>query len=296
MAHKKKRGIKFVVCFWLVLIFLNGISSDSTAKCPIRMGSIYSSDNFLVIARKGSKFPENTIPAFQKALDGANSLIADLSLTRDRKVVLWHGEDKDTHINISTFQDLMEWATTQVKLKVLLLKLRVPANESHLAPVLLEEIRKTMGAIHPAPRFQLILLTPHKEVLNRVRNKFDEFLFSYDQELEPVEITNYHRFTTVPTAMDFKNSFASIGFLAPPSIHEPFTQDPWLVYKYILTLDFRIRDNYKKNTSNYIKIISWSLNDEKKIRCLINLGVDGIVTDNPKMLRRIALDMGKNID
>ncbi|MDE0848260.1 MAG: hypothetical protein OSA44_05570, partial [Nitrospinaceae bacterium] len=229
MAHKKKRGIKFVVCFWLVLIFLNGISSDSTAKCPIRMGSIYSSDNFLVIARKGSKFPENTIPAFQKALDGANSLIADLSLTRDRKVVLWYGEDKDTHINISTFQDLMEWATTQVKLKVLLLKLRVPANESHLAPVLLEEIRKTMGAIHPAPRFQLILLTPHKEVLNRVRNKFDEFLFSYDQELEPVEITNYHRFTTVPTAMDFKNSFASIGFIAPPSIHEPFTQDPWLV-------------------------------------------------------------------
>ncbi len=153
-----------------------------------------------------------------------------------------------------------------------------------------------MGAIHPAPRFQLILLTPHKEVLNRVRNKFDEFLFSYDQELEPVEITNYHRFTTVPTAMDFKNSFASIGFLAPPSIHEPFTQDPWLVYKYILTLDFRIRDNYKKNTSNYIKIISWTFNDEKKIRCLINLGVDGIVTDNPKMLRRIALDMGKNID
>jgi hypothetical protein len=96
--------------------------------------------------------------------------------------------------------------------------------------------------------------------------------------------------------MDFKNSFASIGFLAPPSIHEPFTQDPWLVYKYILTLDFRIRDNYKKNTSNYIKIISWTFNDEKKIRCLINLGVDGIVTDNPKMLRRIALDMGKNID
>ena len=43
----------------------------------------------------------------------------------------------------------------------------------------------------------------------------------------------------------------------------------------------------------YINIISWTFNDEKKIKCLINLGVDGIVTDKPKMLREIALSMGK---
>ena len=32
------------------------------------------------------------------------------------------------------------------------------------------------------------------------------------------------------------------------------------------------------------------------MRCLINLGVDGIVTDKPKALRKIALDMGKILD
>lgn len=284
-------------------------------------------------------------------MDGANSLEADLSLTLDKKVVLWHDwdpnssvalirqekgepiekfkpsgpslmesrwrkkvseltlaeftdhygyEDKITHakadVKIPTLQEFIEWATRQDKLKLVLLKLKVPADESRLAPFMLEEIRRIIGDIVPAPGFQLILLTPHNEVLNLVRNQFDEFLFSYDREIPPVGVINYSGFTTVPTAMDLKNSYASIGFPLHVSNPAPPTPDPWLVYKFILTLDFRIRDMYKKSTSNYIKIISWTFNDAKKMRCLINLGVDGIVTDKPKLLRRIASDMGKILD
>ena len=308
-----------------------------------------------MIARRGSvtKFPENTIPAFQEALDvdGANSLEVDLSMTRDGKVVLWHDwdpnspmalirqekgeavekfrpsgpssgeprwrkkvneltleefrnhygyEDKITQtkakVEIPTLQDLMDWAASQDKLKLVLLKLKIPADESRLAPVMLEEIRRIIGGMDPAPRFQWILLTPHKKVLHRVRNQFDEILFSYDREIPAVGVVNYHDFTTVPSAMDLKNSFASIGFPLAETIPDNPTPDPWMVYKFVLTLDFRIRDNYKKSTSNYIKIISWTFNDEKKMRCLINLGVDGIVTDKPKALRKIALDMGKILD
>ena len=68
------------------------------------------------------------------------------------------------------------------------------------------------------------------------------------------------------------------------------------IYQFVLTRDFSLRDDYKKISSNYIKIISWTFNDEKKMRCLIHLGVDGIVTDKPKLLRRIALDLGKILD
>ena len=350
-----KKKTKFVLCFWIVCILLNYTSRHGIAKCPTRMGFLFPQDYFSVIARRGSttKFPENTIPAFDEALhiDGANSLVIDLSLTKDRKVVLWHdwnlngpmalirqekgeqvgkfkpygpaGEklnwrkkisaltfhefieqygyrDKKTNIKASvkipTLDDFMEWVKRQDKLKLLLLKLRVPADESHLAPVILEKVKRTIGSIHPNTRFQFFILTPHTEILKLVSNKFDEFLFSFDRKLPSTEIINYHRFTTVPIAMRFKNSLASIGFpfYASPAGYP--NMDPWLSYKYILTLDFKIRDNYKKSTSNYIKIIGWTFNDEKKIRCLINLGVDGIVTDKPKILRRIALDMGKVLD
>jgi glycerophosphoryl diester phosphodiesterase len=350
--NTKKNGIsKIFLGFWIVLVFLHCSSLNSMAKCPTRMGSVFAPDQFLVIARGGSvtKFPENTLPAFQEALDvdGANSLKVDLSLTKDGKIVLWHdwnpnspsalirqekdelvGKfkpfspsnsswrknvnqltlvelrehygylDKITHTKsdakIPTFQGLMEWATKQDKLKLVLLKLKIPADERHLTPTLLEEIRRTIGSMNST--LQFIILTPHKEILSLVKSQFDEFLFSYDREIPPAGVINYHRFTTVPTAMDYKNSFASLGFPAHTHLVDPSGPDPWLIYKYILTLDFKIRDNYKKSSSRYVKIISWTFNDEKKMRCLINLGVDGIVTDKPELLRRIALDMGKVLD
>ena len=332
-----------------VLIFSNALPLVSLAKCPTRMGSVFRAESFLVIANRGAsaKFPENTIPAFQEALNmnGANSLAIDLSLTEDKKLILWHDWDPNnatalirqksgelvakfkpfgppeddeqwrkkiseltlaefrtnygyvdrasnirTQISIPTFQDLMLWATQQENLKAVLFKLKVPENESHLAPVMLGQIRKVMASIHPPPNFQLVYLTPHKNILNLVRKNFDELLFSYDREIPPAGIINFHQFTTIPNAIEYKNRFASIGL---PIHHIDSKLDPWVAYRYILTLDFRLRDSYIKRTSKNIKIISWTFNDEKKMCCLINLGVDGIVTDKPKVLRRLALEMGK---
>lgn len=48
---------------------------------------------FLVIAHRGSpcKEIENTIPSFKRALDdGANALEMDVSITKDKKAVIWH--------------------------------------------------------------------------------------------------------------------------------------------------------------------------------------------------------------
>ncbi|MBT5551401.1 MAG: hypothetical protein HOJ79_13095 [Nitrospina sp.] len=358
MAPDMKRRASFFLCICTIIVLLYSITGYAVAKCPTRMGSIFIPEKFSVIARGGSAstFPENTLPAFNEALniDGANSLQADLSLTRDGKVVLWSDWDPNSRIamirqekgepaqkfkpfapslkdsrwrkkvselslshffahygyvdkisllksaeKIPTFQNFMEWATQQSQLKLVLFKLKIPAEEQHLASVMLNEIKRVLGNIHPYPHFQFVLLTPHEEILNLIRNQFKKFSFSFDREIFPTEITNYHSFTTVPIAMNFKNSFASIGLpihVGTPPQPAPPSPDPWLIYKYILTMDFRLRDNYKKSTSNYIKIISWAFNDEKKMRCLINLGVDGIITDRPKILRRIALDMGKTVD
>ena len=94
-----RKGIKLFLYFLAALILLNGLSCNANAKCPTRMGSDFIPEHFLVIAHRGStlKFPENTLPAFDAALnvDGANALEVDLSLTQDKKVVLWHDWDPD---------------------------------------------------------------------------------------------------------------------------------------------------------------------------------------------------------
>jgi glycerophosphoryl diester phosphodiesterase len=294
MANEKKRRFYF----WLVPILLCCTSVQSLAKCPTRMGSIFPSDHFSVISYKGSahKYPPNTLPAFQDALtvEGANALATDLSMTREGEIILWQDWNPHISFEILTFKEFMEWAVVQDKLKLVVLNLKVPADESPMASIMIEKIRGVMVGMDPL--FQILLTTPHKEVLRKVRNEFNEFQFAFDREIPPEGVINYHRFTAVPTAMDFKNSFASIGLPVHSLLPDASTPDPWMIYKFILTLDFKIRDNYKRSTFKYIKIISWTFNDEKKMRCLINLGVDGIVTDKPKLLRQIALDMGKILD
>ena len=164
-------------------------------------------------------------------------------------------------------------------------------------------------APHPAP--QLVELgkpelvgTVHN---NRVGRRNIQSAFNNGRAQEQIDFPVYEflhdifqlflgQLSVGDTHANFRNDFAGIGLPVREQIPSGTAPDPWLVYLHVLTLDFRIRDNYKKSTSNYIKIISRIFNDEKKIRCLINLGVNGIVTDKPERLRQIALDMGKKVD
>jgi glycerophosphoryl diester phosphodiesterase len=84
---------KPMVCFWFSLIYFIFFAGEGFAKCPVRMGSEFPPENFLVVAHRGaaSQFPENTLRAFQQALDdGANALQVDISFTQDKQIILWH--------------------------------------------------------------------------------------------------------------------------------------------------------------------------------------------------------------
>jgi glycerophosphoryl diester phosphodiesterase len=354
MISERKKSNKSFICFWFVLVSSIGIIGEVFAKCPVRMGSEFPPKDFLVLAHRGAadQFPDNTIPAFQQALNdkGANALQVDLSFTKDQEVIFWHDWDPNDAIalirqegrepivkfkpfapskdsrwrkkvsdlslielrnhygfvdietnvksdtTIPTLKEFMEWANRQDNLKLVLFKLRIPAAESRLAFIMLEGIQKTVEQMNHEPKFQMVFSTPHKEILHLVKKDYSHFSFSYDREIPAKGVVNYDRFTTIPTARDLKNQFASIGLPINEIPSKSIKPDPWVVYRFILTRDFKLRDNNKKRGSDYIKILSWNFNDEKKMECLIRLGVDGIVTDKPKLLRRIALKLGKDLD
>jgi hypothetical protein len=101
-----------------------------------------------------------------------------------------------------------------------------------------EEIRRTVRKLSLSPRFQFVISVSNKESLRLLRSPDDIFLFSFDRKLPPSGIVNYHRFTTVPVAMNFKNKFSGIGFPRYSSAIES-KLDPWTVYKFVLTLDLK---------------------------------------------------------
>jgi len=221
--------------------------------------------------------------------------VSELTFTELKKHYGYKEKTSDTQYSaaIVTFPEFIAWAVKQEKLQSVLLKLQVPAGESQFAPVMLEEIRRIIDDLPSAMQFELIIMIPHQDILRQVKGRYSEFKFSYDREIPTEGVVNYHRNTAIPAAMQLKNSYASLGRSILPS---QARLDPWTTYRFILTLDLKLRDNYKKVTSQYIKIISWTVNDAKKMRCLIHLGVNGIVTDQPERLRKIALELGKTLD
>lgn len=45
--------------------------------------------------------------------------------------------------------------------------------------------------------------------------------------------------------------------------------------------------------SNNQKVIAWTINDESEMRLLIKRGVDGIMTDNIRLLKNILIEENK---
>ncbi|MCB9558425.1 MAG: hypothetical protein H6707_20080 [Deltaproteobacteria bacterium] len=71
---------------------------DELKRGQGRSSGVKTKPGFLVIGHSGARdhAPENTLPSFRKAMElGANALETDLTLTKDRQVVLYH----DAHPN-----------------------------------------------------------------------------------------------------------------------------------------------------------------------------------------------------
>lgn len=69
------------------------------SRCDVKRTYADNNKIFLITGHRGSPTfePENTIPSFERAMaDGANSLEADICLTRDHEVVLWHDWNPDS--------------------------------------------------------------------------------------------------------------------------------------------------------------------------------------------------------
>ena len=87
MASLKRRFIYYLI--WIKELF---------RFCPYRKSNIDKTHLFLTCGHRGSPVnePENTIPSFERALrEGANSLEADICVTKDKEVILWHDWNPD---------------------------------------------------------------------------------------------------------------------------------------------------------------------------------------------------------
>lgn len=256
-------------------------------------------------------FPENSIPAFQKALDlGVTTLELDLVISKDKKVVVSHdpfmnheialdvngktiteAEEKSFNLYEMTYDSIKKYDCgskphpkfpQQQKIKTYkpLLEEVLDLAEKHSQKTILYNIE-----IKSLPAWDLVY-TPKVEefvalVLDIIKAKGIEqrvTLQSFDiRTLEEVK-----RKAPTMVASLLVDEFESITFKLKSLSFKPEIISPY----YKLITKKRVKRLHKKE----LKVIPWTLNDEKDIKAMIDFKVDGIISDYPDRLIKILND------
>jgi glycerophosphoryl diester phosphodiesterase len=230
----------------------------------------------IVVAHRGASraAPENTLSAMKKAIElVADYAECDVFQTKDGEIVLFHDEEMDR----TTGQKGMIWEYTLAELK-----------ELEVGSWFKEEFR---GEPIPTLR-QVILLCKGKIRLNieiklsgkdlEIAQKVVELIRSEGIENECM-ITSFDK----PVIEEVKRIAPDLvtGFIFdekhPPDIFE----GDW---EYVCSkrniVDEKFVDRAKQKGK---KIFVWTVNYPAEMKKLIGLGVDGIITDVPDVLKEI---------
>ena len=269
---------------------------------------------------------ENTIPSFARALElGANAVETDVCVTSDGHFVLWHdchpddkvalarqaGQEKDylyapdapkvgsewrrpvpaltlaelrahygyvprgeksgtkKRAGIALLDDFFEWSKGADRLELVCLDVKLGEKESAAARQLASAVRdgRRFGRIRED--LAVAFLCPHEETLVAV-------LTESRRESLGKNVWIFGDFE-LPGALDFSKRFgmscASFG------VSRRF----WAGFRRELEDVLAARAEGRMD-----RVIVWTINEEKRLRELVDLGVDGILTDEPALLRGIV--------
>lgn len=284
---------------------------------------------FDVQGHRGARglMPENSLPAFMLALDsGVTTLEMDLSISKDNQIVVSHEpwmsaeycldpsgkeiktkDEKKFNIYKMTYEEVKLWDIgskgnprfpEQIKIKASkpLLSDVIVAAENHAKnftkylPDYNIEIKsepQTDGKFHPKPEefsdmvYQLIdQYLPWDRV---VIQSFDFRVLKYWHRKYP----EVRLAALVENLKTIDENLKDLGFV--PDIYSP---DYKLLDKNEVERIHRktiSRTPKAGAKSSSMRVIPWTVNDEKEMLSLSEMGVDGIITDYPNRARKLKL-------
>lgn len=266
---------------------------------------------FQVIGHRGhiSHFPENSLEGFLSAISiGVDAVEMDLVISADNKVVVSHepymaaatvitpngrrisrSKQKDYNLYRMTYDSIRQYPTGRLKTpkyrnqqkteayKPLLGDL-FKAVEQHRRQEGLEpityylEVKSTpvdYGVFQPNPEelADLIMETVSKHEMQEtvIIKSFDANFLNILKDKYPDVKTSYLIYKTT-----WQEGLRKLNFT--PDIIAPY-------YKQL-----RTREQVKELQALGFKVIPWTVNSKSKIVKMINLGVDGIITDYPERI------------
>lgn len=233
-----------------------------------------SENDILIIGHKGASSiaPENTLKAFQKAIElKADYVEFDIHITKDGKIVIIHDSDK---FNVTGVKGLIEDMTLdQIK--------SLDAGEGEKIPTIRELIsiaRKKIGLQIEIKSINLLdklihILREENLISTSIVSSFILNELLKLKLLEPGLKVGLLLSEDLVRLKLIKRKIEKIAKNNFYSIHPPFT-----------TINKEIVDFAH---SYGLKVIVWTVNDREIMENLIEINVDGVITDNISLANEV---------
>ena len=222
------------------------------------------------------RLPENTLPAFARALeDGADAIETDVHLTADGHVVISHDDSGERRAGVNrlirqcTWDEVSRWVVG-----------RTPEGEALRMPSLGEALER-----FPAVRFNVDIKTKSKDAALRTmdvvsrHNATDRVTLAsfHDEVLGVLHDEQYGGAISLGPREVLQVIFAPRFVSRRIGVRGSAVQVPTRVK--LLRLD--TREFIARCHSLGLRVDYWVINDPDEARRLLDLGADGIVTDDP---------------
>lgn len=240
----------------------------------------FFSDNFLAFAHRGGNDfgPENSLKAFKGAYDnGYKYLETDIHLSKDGYLIAFHDDSIDRVTNKKG--KIKNLNLTEIKKSKINGKEEIPVITD-----LFEELPDCFFSIDCKSDdtvLPLIKIIRDNSLIGRVCiGSFSQKRINLirkvlgpnlNTSMGPNEIMLSKLLSNFSLNYKFKSNFASLP-----------------IKKYGLELLSKKNIRYLKKNNQ--KVIAWTINDENDMRLLIKRGIDGIMTDNILLLKKVLIE------
>jgi len=197
---------------------------------------------------------------------------------------------KPVPARIPTLTEFMQWASDKEALGLVFLDVKVPAEREDSMLALVRQLDELV--MRHQPRFEIVLETPTAPAATLLTRLAPRYARALDVEPRPGLVLDYERYSAARVAIAHGLTHAT------PQRPRWITLFPFATHRRIVKEDLARVAGHNESSPDaaIVGICSFTINREREMRELIELGVWGIQSDRPGLLRRVALDCGRSVE
>ena len=228
-----------------------------------------------IVGHRGARgeAPENTAAGFQVAMEaGVTEIELDVRLSRDGHLIVVH----DANVTRTTGERGKAHHYTLSQLEVLDARRNTPGWHS---PLGIPSLREVLDLCGPSMRFQFEVKGADRVILHRLAHQLVDFI-NQRQMNDRVVVTSSH--TGFLRMLGTMTAHIERGYVAEYRYQQPTRRAvalgcTWLMPRHTLVTPALMRRARRRN----LKVSTWTVNDLTRAERMVELGVDGIITDFP---------------